>query len=395
MKVVQINAVYAHSSTGRTTKELHSALFEHNIDSYVFCANCEDKDKHIYKIGSKLDWKVHAFLSRLFGLQGYFSYLATQKLIWQLKAIKPDVVHLRNLHANYIHLPSLLRYLAANNIGTVVTLHDCWLFTGKCCYYIDSKCEKWKTECGNCPEKSNWNKSWFFDFSRFMHRDKRRLFRNISKLAVVGVSDWITNEAKESLFGEKARFLRIYNWIDLERFAPIHAEADGEEFTALAVAQRWSREKGLFDIKRVAQEMPEVCFHLIGRVPDDVVLPSNVIRLGEISDVDILASYYRKADVFLSLSVQETFGKAVAEAISSGTPAIVYNNTAAPELVSEGCGYAVETGDCNEVINKIRLIKKVGKGAYTDPCRRKAMHQFDMQNNIRQYIELYEQLSPK
>lgn len=395
MKIVQINAVYAHSSTGRTTKELHSALTKHNIDSYVFCTNCENEDEHIYTIGSKLDWKMHAFLSRLFGLQGYFSYRATQKLIRQLKAIKPDVVHLRNLHANYIHLPLLLRYLAANNVGTVVTLHDCWLFTGKCCYYIDSKCEKWKNKCGNCPEKSNWNKSWFFDFSRFMHRDKKRLFGNISKLTVVGVSDWITNEAKGSFFREGAQFRRIYNWIDLGQFAPSSAEVAGHEFTALAVAQRWSREKGLFDIQYVAKEMPEVCFQLIGRVPDDVVLPSNVIQLGEISDVNTLASYYRKADVFLSLSVQETFGKAVAEAISSGTPAIVYSNTAAPELVSEGCGYAVATGDLDEVIKKIRLIREVGKGAYTEQCRNKALQQFDMQKNIRQYIELYEQLSCK
>lgn len=39
MKVVQINAVYEYSSTGRTTMEMHEYLCSQGIESHVFCTN--------------------------------------------------------------------------------------------------------------------------------------------------------------------------------------------------------------------------------------------------------------------------------------------------------------------------------------------------------------------
>ena len=36
MKIVQINAVYEYSSTGRTTREMHLSLIDRGVDSYVF-----------------------------------------------------------------------------------------------------------------------------------------------------------------------------------------------------------------------------------------------------------------------------------------------------------------------------------------------------------------------
>ena len=134
MKVVQINAVYEYSSTGRITMELDLALKKEGWGSYVFCTNKDDPKKGIYCMGTPFSRKAHGFLSRLTGLQGYYSRSATGKMLRQLDKIKPDVVHLGNLHGNYIHVNMLLDYLEKNQIPTVVTLHDCWLFTGHCCH---------------------------------------------------------------------------------------------------------------------------------------------------------------------------------------------------------------------------------------------------------------------
>ena len=92
MKIVLINAVYEYSSTGRTTKEMHLSLIDRGIDSYVFCTNKSIPEDKVYLIGSKLDYKLHAILSRILGLQGYFSHCATSKLLKKLKTIQPEVV---------------------------------------------------------------------------------------------------------------------------------------------------------------------------------------------------------------------------------------------------------------------------------------------------------------
>jgi hypothetical protein len=115
-----------------------------------------------------------------------------------MKKLKPDIVHLQNLHGNYINLKRLLTYLGENDIPTVLTLHDCWFFTGMCCHYTVDKCYKWENECFECPQLHKENKSWFFDRTRKIFNDKKKWFCSIPRLAVIGVSDWITNEAKRS-----------------------------------------------------------------------------------------------------------------------------------------------------------------------------------------------------
>ena len=111
MKVLQINAVYEKFSTGRLVKELHETLQQNGIDSYVACQYLGNLHDNSFQIGNGLDWKIHALLSRVLGKQGYFSRRATQKLLSYMDDIQPDIVHLHNLHNNYLNLPMLFRYL--------------------------------------------------------------------------------------------------------------------------------------------------------------------------------------------------------------------------------------------------------------------------------------------
>ena len=52
MKVVQINAVYEYSSTGRTTMEMHEYLRSQGIESHVFCTNKSIPENNVNKIGN-------------------------------------------------------------------------------------------------------------------------------------------------------------------------------------------------------------------------------------------------------------------------------------------------------------------------------------------------------
>ena len=357
MKVVQINAVYGASSVGRTMMEMHEFFTLNGIESYNFYSVKTSKSNPCDIIGGKLDHKIHGFFSRLFGKQAYFSFFPTRTLIKKLKKIDPDVVILRNLHSNYIHMPLLLKYLAKEDISTLVVLHDCWFFTGHCCHYTEIGCHKWQTECNHCPLIHTNNKSWFFDNSHCIFQDKKHLFGSIPHLAVVGVSDWITNEARKAPIFENAKqFQRIYNWIDFKKFyyrenAPEIREGLGlaaNDFVALAVSMLWDDRKGLGVIIKLAKTLPDIKIVMVGNLPP-VQLPSNIISLPPTGAVDKLAEYYSMADVFLNFSIQETFGKVAAEALSCGTPTVVNNATANPEIPGP-CGEIVNSNDLNSVV---------------------------------------------
>ena len=163
MKVVQINAVCHSGSTGRIVAELSQAMNEKNIDNIIAYADGVCDLKNSIRIGNDLDHKVHALFSRLFGLQGYFSYIATKRFLGFLDEYHPDVIHLHNLHSNYINLPLLFKYISKKNIATVITLHDCFFFTGKCVHYTVANCDGWRKECGKCPQLHSGNDSWIFD----------------------------------------------------------------------------------------------------------------------------------------------------------------------------------------------------------------------------------------
>ena len=222
MKIVHVNAVYGEGSTGIIVEDIHNLCLKNGIESLVAYSTSKQKECEItgaIKIGGFFDKKLHAVFSRIFGKQAYFSNIATQKFLKRLDKRQPDIVTLHNLHSNYLNLNKLLKYLAKRDIATVITLHDCWFFTGKCFHYIDVGCEKFQTGCGKCPKKKHPPKSFIFDTSKKVFQDKEKNLSKIPQLTVVGCSDWICNEAKKS-FLKHRKILRIYNGVDTNIFKP-------------------------------------------------------------------------------------------------------------------------------------------------------------------------------
>lgn len=398
MRILQINAIYEKFSTGRTTKEMHEYFLAHNIESYVASPELSNLNGNCYKIGNIIDQKIHGLFSRIFGLQGYFSYFSTKKLINFIENIKPDIIILRNLHGNYINLPLLLKYIGENKIATVLVLHDSWFYTGKCVYYIEDECMKWKHSCGNCPALKKGNVSFLFDRSSKMLKDKHKLFSKIDKLAVVGVSNWVTNDAKISIL-RNARILQcIYNWIDLDRFklrdnVRLKNELRLEnKFIILGVSTFWNKQKGIDIFMKLAELLPNnFQIVLVGNYSTKNINNEKIMFLGSINNVDYLAQLYNVADVFMNPTMQETFGKTTAEALASGTPVVAYNGTATPELIGYdgACGYLIDDLNPESYRDAIIKIYEDGIEKYKYSCINRAQQMFGKERNLKKYMELF------
>lgn len=401
MKVLQINAVYEKFSTGRTTKELHEAMISNGIESYIACPDLSSLTVNCYRIGNKFDYKIHSLCSRIFGKQAHYSKIATEKLISYISEVEPDVIHLRNLHSNYINLPMLLKYIADKNIATVLTLHDSWFYTGKCVYYIEFGCDRWKEHCGNCPALRAGNPSLFFDRSQSLLKEKEQLFSKIKKLAVIGVSQWVTDDASVSILKNAKIIKCIYNWIDLDRFKPHDTQQYKNslglenKFIILGIAMSWNEQKGINVFQKLAELLPNDCkIVLVGDYSTVKEKNPKIDFLGTVKDVNVLSQLYAMADVFVNPTIQETFGKTTAEALACGTPVVAYDGTATPELVGrdESCGYLVNQNKAECYYEKILKVKENTKEYYSDFARNRAVNLFSKEKNIEEYIDVYKSL---
>lgn len=403
MNVVQINGSYGSAdSTGRNVKELHLWLKQHGHSSTVYVARINDgrqRDVGVQLYSSASERRVHAILSRIFGLQGYFSQKGTKKLIRNMERDKPEVVLLHVLHNNSINFPLLCDFLARKDIPTILVLHDCWYFTGHCCHYTEAECDQWKADCAHCPQIHQWNPSWFCDTAGRCLKDKQAWFSKIPRLGVVGVSEWITGEARQSILKNAKVLKRIYNWIDMDIFKPQDTSGLREELNLidteailLGVASRWSNQKGLAELLMIAQNHPDTTVILVGETPTMGNWPKNILRIGSVWEPQRLAKFYALADVFLNPSKQETFGKTTAEAICCGTPVVAYDTTACTELVQQECGILVKNGDMRKYENAVQKTLAQGKSKYQAACLSFAHENFSIEHSIRAYVFLFESL---
>ena len=401
MKVMQINAVYGNGSTGVIVKDIHELSLNHGIDSYVAYSTSKIQQRDIkngYVIGEKLGKKVHATLSRIGGKQAYFSRSATKKLIKHIREVNPDIVHLHNLHSNFVHLNLLLKFLADADIHVVVTLHDCWFYTGGCFHYTSANCKKWLDKCGNCPKKRQDTAAYLYDASASVLSDRKKYLGGIKRLTVVGVSNWIAGEAQKTFLKDKD-ICTVYNGIDVDFFVDTPSELRRkygleDKFVILGPANKWLRAVNKETLSLVTEKMPEDCVLVLLGCPESKKnsLPDNVLPLDYIKDRDELRRVYSMADVFANCTREDSLSLINVEVQSCGTPVVTYCNTGAQETVDGECGFSVESGNADALLEAVLQVKQNGRAAYSDKCRAWVDKQFRRDKNYDKYLDLYQYL---
>lgn len=398
MKVLMINSVCGFGSTGSICVDIATILEKQGHECYIAYGQGSTTYEKTFKIGTALENHLHNLGSRITGKQGYFTKKGTHKLIEFIKKYDPDVVHLHNLHGNYLNLELLFTYMAEMDKPVVWTLHDCWAFTGKCAHYTDVACYKWQTHCNNCPQVEKYPPSLFFDQSEAMFTDKKKWFNSIKNLTIIPVSNWLADEVKKSFLKDHV-INPIYNWVNHEVFLPTDEDVRERygiaknKFIILGVSAGWNissnKLKDFISLSTLISDDMQIV--LVGKADNQNDIPSSIIHIPYVHGANELAKIYACADVYLHLSTEDTFGKVIAEALSCGTPVIVYNATACPEIVGEGCGYIVERGDVKKINESLNIIKEKGKSMYSEKCRKHVVENFDFQRNINTTIAIYKQ----
>ena len=430
MRVAHINVI-SELSTGRIALGICENLL-YNGHAALLCYARGDVPGSVpgYRVGSRWDTLVHAGMARFFDCAGFLSRRATKRLVRQLRLYRPDIVHLHNLHGYYLNLPILMDYLAEANIPVVWTLHDCWAFTGHCAHYAMAGCDRFRTGCHHCPNLRQYPKSLLLDRSKQNWLAKREAILAVRDLTIVTPSQWMAGEVQRSFL---ARYpLRVIpSGIDLEAFRPADAgsvraaalryglrpeeeketmktadtqKAQGgaeqklrkenipDKPILLSVASAWRAAKGINDLMDLQELLGDEMIIAVAGLTEAQreYLPPEMIAIPMVHGAHSLRALYTVADIYISLSYEESQGLTLIEAMACGTQVICYDQTALPELVTEATGIVVPAGDVRAVAEACRELVKEPK--LPEDCQARA-YAFDRDRQSAAYVTLYEELA--
>ena len=403
MKVLQINVTCGKGSTGVIATEIAQRLEAKGHEAYIAYGQGTTNYSKSFRIGTDLENKIHGLWNtRILGKEGFGTTCGTRKFIKWVDSIQPDVVQIHNLHSNFLNFPMFFKYVRKKNIPVVYSLFDCWTFTGKCTHFTEPRCRKWETECGNCPRLQTGPITWFFDRTKSLYNIKKKIFTTLPSLDIIVCSNWLKGEVEKSYLS-KWPIHMIYNWIDMTKFKEIHDDSIYEKYglnknqkLLISVSASWDDITTRYsDALRLSEIIPnEYQLIIVGSLTSKRPLHKNMKHINFVNGTEELSKLYSSALAFVGFSVEDTFGKVFAETMLCGTPAVVFNSTACPEVVGD-TGYAVAPHDVAEMLEKVKEIDKNGRAFYSERCKEHVKTNYDYATNVDEIIAIYEDIAKR
>lgn len=402
MKVLQINTRYYNGgSTGRITYDLKKVMEANGIESYVAFGfgytPTDDEKETVYRIESDRELLISKIWTKAIGHHGFNNKAETKRLFAWIDKVKPDIIHMHNIHNHYVNVRMLLEYIAKNNIPCVLTMHDCWTFTGHCAYFDYSGCNKWKSGCKKCPSLRDYPKTFaLIDPSPWNFKMKQKSFAPLN-ITFVSPSQWLCNLQQQSFLKDKPCVV-INNGVDLDVFRPIQSNVRaeygiGNRKMILAVAGGLAPRKGRdYLLKLPLMLNDDEVLVLVGlQKGQEKLLPntSHIIGIHRTKTSNELVGLYSEADVFINPTLEDNFPTTNIEALACGTPIVTFNTGGSSESVSPETGLVVEQGNLNGMLSAIRTILSYGKEHYSSACRQKAEQDYNKTVQYGKYIRLY------
>ena len=404
MKVLQINTFYGIGSTGRIMRELKEVAEANGIESYAafgYGYIPKDAEKEaVYRIESDRELLVSKLWTKATGHHGFNNKKETKRLLGWIDKVQPDIIHMHNIHNHFVNVRMLLEYIAEKHIPCVLTMHDCWTFTGHCAYFDYSGCDKWKTGCNHCPSLRDYPKTFaLIDPSPWNYKLKQKLFESLN-ITFVSPSQWLCDLQQQSFLKEKPCEV-INNGVDVNVFKPVKSDVRqvygiGERKMILAVAGGLAPRKGKDYLLRLPTLLnDDEVLVLVGlQKGQKQLLPKTdkVIGIQRTKTSDELVGLYSEADVFVNPTLEDNFPTTNIESLACGTPVVTFRTGGSVEVIAPETGLVAEKGDMDGLLAAIRIVLAKGKTHYTNACRKKAEKDYNKDVQYGKYIDLYKAL---
>lgn len=409
MKIVHVNTYDINGGAARAAYRLHRSLLKINLDSRMFVANNDSKEKEILGPISKLDnvfckLAPHIDKSILKCLNQKSQDILSLSLYknpyaHKIKKIDADIINLHWINEGFL-TPSLIGEI---NKPIIWTLHDMWPFCGGEHYvgdsvrYIEGYTKKNRVNLGS------------IDVNRWIWRNKKRIFGHKKAMKIVAPSKWMYECAKKSSIFKDHEVIHIPNSIDENVFKPYN-----RKFTRQALNLRENEKVILFgamsatsDKRKGFDLLIAALKYLKSSTPIDNIqilvfgsseaneikkLGFKVKSLGILKDDLSLALYYSTSDVFIAPSREDNLPNTILESMACGTPVVSFNVGGIKDMIDHNNNGFLAQPESSEELSKgiLYLLSNEGiNSEFSINAREKVLKNFTFELQSKAYEKLY------
>ncbi len=387
MKIAIINT-YSKGSTGTIAQSIGEYAVKNGHNVKYFYGRVKDNNGEWFYFGEN---KINQFLSNgmtfVTGNVGSFHSISTKRLINELEMYKPDVIHLHNIHGNYLNFKLLFNYLKSFEGRVVITLHDEFFLTGRCALLA---CDKWKTGCNKCHHLDAYPHA-LFDHSKKLQNQKIEALRQIKHLTVVTPSEWLVQRVNESLIGF-TKCKCIHNGAPETKNELFDASKliDKNKINILFAAFTWTVDKGALIIRDLVNKIDKSKYNIIVAGVEkycEKMFDVDCKKVGLLSRKQLF-SLLKQVSIFGNPTFKDNFPTILIESLKAGTPVITFNTGGCKEIVDDSCGVVLDEKNSEGLLNAIEHFDL--KNKTKENCFKRA-ELFTLDKMAIKYLKIYEE----
>lgn len=399
MNILFINTTYQGGGAEKVTRQLlHGYDNTDSITTHLIVGRGDPEDNRYSIIYDKA---IPHFFSRAYGkiapFRSYDRY-ATNFIIDFIKEHNIDIVHLQNIHGNYMGIQDVKEI--SKHARVIWTLHDMWALTGHCAHPFD--CTKWiEGNCSKCPRPETYP-AINSDVADQMLKAKAESFTG-NKIIFVSPSNWLRDQFKKSYLKTESIAV-INNGVDVDFFKPeikstlkIKYELPlNKNIVLFAASNLNSQFRSFSHLLEALEQIPnksDYCLVVLGECDETIKFNEEyeVKQMGYISDENVMKEIYALSDVYVTPSLADNFPCTTIESFACGTPVIAFASGGLTEQIDESTGWLVPTGDSKALAEAISDafsdVKRLSKMSLN--CRLRAVNQYSEEDMLKKYHILY------
>ena len=319
---------------------------------------------------------------------------------------RADIIHLHQIH-NHPNFSILSLPMLTRKKPVIWTIHDPWAITGGCEHSFE--CNRWLNGCKpRCPHPRR--KSLFRKYTPFVHWKIKKLVYQRSNLNLVVASKWMKDRIERSPLLRHLPCHHIPFGIDLEVFKP-RSKAEcrkklgiplGHKVIAFRDIRQSSKMSGYKGISYLMEALkiynpiePTTLLIFENGKGFRILSPKySVLTPGWIDGEDLVIAL-SAADIFLMPSIQEAFGLMAVESMACGTPVIVFEGTALPDVIKAPLGgVAVPAKDSRALAEAIKQLLENDefRCKLAKQARQIAEREYSFSQYVQRHINLYDEV---
>jgi len=419
LKILHLNYYDFTGGAAIAGYRLHEALLNNNIDSKIISSNNKNKITTILtlpklNIIKNIHIKYYKKVINILLLKKYkktktkdygpfsLQLISNKTLIKKVNYLKPDIVHLHWICNNFLSIEDIAKISAP----IVWSLHDQWAYTGGCHYTFGENdlCNKYEKCCQYCEFLGSKSQK---DLSYKIFKTKQKTYKKIENLAVIGVSNWITNTAKTSALFSSKRVICLPNPINTKLYKPIdkinarllwNLPTDKKLILFGAVSATSIPYKGydllINTLRQLSTNDIEAVVFGSNEPENPPLLQHKIHYLGNLRDDVSLVSLYNACDLMVVPSKRESFCQTASEALSCGTPVVAFGIGGLLDIIEHKLnGYLAKPFDTTDLANGIDwILNNDNYNELSKNARDKVIREFDYDVVAKKYIALYKEI---